>query len=495
MTLLLNLVGPHGIHQSSDFRLTDVTTRRPIEDELGSKQLHHMTSKWIALISFTGFARIGNRKTREWILDSLKASTGSVDEAMAAIASRAAVELRHIPQQNWFLTIVATVIEGGRASRLFVISCVDRPVQPPLSSPLDHFEVYELSTTNSWVLVFGCVPSVTKADRKFLENLNRGRMDPAEIRHCLARVNARSSKKSAGAVSQGCFVSSTTLDGMIVYENFGGTPGITADMADSAQMVEVITKAQGGKPMLRQGRAGATVGSKELTSGPMIVSEGSSLIAKYVSDSPALFVIDSSGNTFKEGAKHPRTNTIDEAADWAKLEEGLLAGTTLHIPFSLTSHSVTINGPDGSKYAFMEIVGMSGDAVLTKNRVTKITLGTAAIHITPGFTHQAKAINTRCDVHSPLTINGVHPHNWGYIVDVVFDASGGTISIQRSAVALRSTNSPLLQPCVTETEELVVVSSANPGEMKISKDQPSASASIEARLFLRDISRTTDSRP
>jgi hypothetical protein len=52
MTLLLNLVGPRGVHQSSDLRLTDVMTRRPIED--GSEQLHHMTNMWSAGISFTG---------------------------------------------------------------------------------------------------------------------------------------------------------------------------------------------------------------------------------------------------------------------------------------------------------------------------------------------------------------------------------------------------------------------------------------------------------
>src|SRR5271163_1206227 len=108
MTLLLNLISPRGIHQSSDFRLTNVITRRSIEDEFGSKQLQHMTSTWIAWISFTGVAQIGHRKTREWILDSLRHAKGSADEAMAELAATAAVELRHVPRKDWFLTIVAT---------------------------------------------------------------------------------------------------------------------------------------------------------------------------------------------------------------------------------------------------------------------------------------------------------------------------------------------------------------------------------------------------
>jgi hypothetical protein len=68
MTLLLILFGPRGSRQSSDYRLTDLVTRRPIEDEFGSKQLEYFASTWSAQTSFTGFAQIGQRKTRDWIL-------------------------------------------------------------------------------------------------------------------------------------------------------------------------------------------------------------------------------------------------------------------------------------------------------------------------------------------------------------------------------------------------------------------------------------------
>src|ERR1700730_2545790 len=105
MTLLINLLGPRGIHQSSDYRLTDLVTRRPIEDEFGSKQLAHVASTWSAQISFTGFAQIGLRKTRDWILECLGHQPQSVDAATAlsGLASTAAVELRHVPRKDWFL--------------------------------------------------------------------------------------------------------------------------------------------------------------------------------------------------------------------------------------------------------------------------------------------------------------------------------------------------------------------------------------------------------
>ena len=117
MTLLLNLLGARGIHQSSDYRLTDLVTRRPIEDEFGSKQLEHFASIWSAQISFTGFAQIGQRKTRDWILECLRRQPQSVDAttALSGLASRAAVELRGVPRKDWFLTIVASPL-----SRRFV---------------------------------------------------------------------------------------------------------------------------------------------------------------------------------------------------------------------------------------------------------------------------------------------------------------------------------------------------------------------------------------
>jgi hypothetical protein len=456
MTLLLNLVGPGGIHQSSDFRLTDVATRRPIDDQFGSKQLEHMTSRWSAWISFTGFAQIGGRKTRDWILDSLKGSLGSADAAMANLAGTAAIELRRVPQKDWFLTIVATVVEPGQATRVFVVSCVDRPGKPPLDQPLDHFEVCELSVDSAQVFIFGCARAVAKADKKFLEKLGRSSADQAEIRRSLARVNARSAKRSGGAVSSGCLVSSTTPDGRNALENFGGAPGVPADVAGSDQILEMIAKAHKGKrPAYKQGRGATAMGAKELTLGPMNISEGSTLVAKYSGDSPVLFVTDSSGSTFKEVPRPAGSKGTDEDAEWAKYEEGSLAGPAHLISFSSTSGSYMFLGPDRSNYGAMEVIGAKGDTTLAKNRAAKITLGTVTIQISDAFRHQAERMRTTWNVPISLTVDGVQPRDWDYAVVMVLDSAGGTVSIQRNSVALRSANYPSPVPCLSESEELV----------------------------------------
>ena len=312
-------------------------------------------------------------------------------------------------------------------------------------------------------------------------------MDQAEIRRSLARVNARSAKRSGGAVSEGCLVSSTMPDCKMASENFGGTPGMTSDMAGSAQMLEIVTKTLKGKrPMVNQVRgAMAEEGTKELTLDPVKLS-GGPLIVKTSGGTGVGFVVDSNGNTFS-AAPRPGASAIDQDAEWAKFEEGKIAGPAREIAFSSSSQSVTFDGPDRSKYGSMEIVGLTGDAVVRKNRVTKITLGTATVHVLPAFKHQPERMRTYWEVLSVLTINGAQPHNWKHTVDMVLDASGGTISIELNSAALRSTKFTSLESRLTESEELVIASSTSPIEMKVSKDQPSASTSTEARLFLRDI--------
>jgi hypothetical protein len=108
--------------------------------------------------------------------------------AMAGLAATAAVELRHIPRKDWFLTVVATVVERGHPPRVLIVSCIDCPQRPQLSEPLDHFEVHEISTDYPQVLIFGCTSLVARADRKFLESLNRSGINQAEIPRSLARV-------------------------------------------------------------------------------------------------------------------------------------------------------------------------------------------------------------------------------------------------------------------------------------------------------------------
>lgn len=487
MTLLLNLVGPRAIHQSSDYRLTTVPTLNPIEDEFGSKQIYHLAGPWMAQISFTGFAQIGNRKTRDWIIECLNRADISSDPAVVLndVAATAAHQLRQVPQERWFLIIVATIYEKG-AIRFFAVSCMGNPMGPPLTQPLDHFQVYEIPTTVPRELIFGRADCVSTADRKFLSNLNRGKLEATEVRRALARINARSARRSNGAVSEGCLVTSTMPDGTSQYENIGGTPGITADTFGTSEMADLFAKLPRSGPLtLTQGASSTGYNVRQITSQPMKLTEGGSLIVKVRSDLPVMFMTNELGRTMHT----PKLRGVDEDTEWAKFEESLLAtpaGPARNVAFSSNSDSLTLKNPDGSIFGIVEIWGAKGDAVVMNNRVSKITLANVAARTGPGFRHSPQPTKDYFFIKSVPTIDGAEPHGWSYTIELSQDGSGCELSIHRNSVALRSTIFPRLSS-VTDSEELVVVSSMRPATIKISSDQPSGSAHVDARLFVRAI--------
>jgi hypothetical protein len=488
VTLLLNLINPQGIHRSSDYRLTDLSTRRTVEDEFGSKQIHHATGNWSAWISFTGIASIGTRKTRNWILEVLGQSAGMTDPtlAMAQLAQRATTELRSVPPKDRILTIVATIRETGLRARVFVISCIERPGMPPLKQPLDHFEAYQVSTDTSRELIFGYTKAVSQADRKFLKRLNRRKAEPEEIRRVLAGINSRSARRSRGLISEGCFVSSTMPDGTGASENFGRTPGIPLDVAGSAEMLRLIEGAQKtNRPVFVQGREVSAKNVRELTSPTMNVSQGSTLVVKTSGGSGIRFVTDSSGNTFKSAPNPSGVQVVEEESEWAKFEEGS-AGSSRRVAYASPSAFYTFNGPNGLTQGNVEISGVSGEAVIAKNRITKITLGTVQVRGFAVLEQPAEALKTLWEIESQPTIDGAQPHGWGYTVDLMLDASGASLSIRRNSVALRPTDATMMS-CVEPSEELIVVSSLRPPVLKISRDRLDTSGVIEARLLLRDI--------
>jgi hypothetical protein len=409
---------------------------------------------------------------------------------LSGLASRAVLELRGVPRKDWFLTIVATVRERSRADRLFVVSCIDRPGKPP-NQLLDHFEVSEISTATPRVLIFGSTHTVTKEDRKLLKQLSRGTVDQAEIRRALARINARSAGRSNGLVSDGCLVTSNTPDGGSASENFGRTPGVTVDKAGSAEALEVILEAQRGKrPVFVQSKGLTWQGPVSDLTLETNFSKGSTALVKCAADTAPLFLTDDVGDTFRSLPRPFGAKVVDRDAEWSQFEAGLKdsapAGPARSIAFSSTSDAYAFNGPSGAKVGVMEIVGSSGDAIVMKHRVTRITLGIVTARAFPTFEHPAQTMKTHWDIRSQLTIDGAQPHEWSYTFDMLLDTAGGTLSIRQNSAGLRSSSFSSLS-CVDDTEELVVVSLMCPASMRISKDQPYMSGHIEARLFIRAI--------
>ncbi len=383
MTLLLNLVGPSGIHLSSDFRLTDILTHRPIEDSFGSKQLPFSFDSWSAHLSFTGIAEVSGRRTLDWLSQALQSMPRSAEPAaaMANLAAVATSEFRRIPKDLRQLTMVAGVIQSGRAAALFVLSCNERPDGPPLSVPLDQFDVYEYSCDSPQVLIFGYTSAVSTADRKFLKKLNRGRLDPEEIRAALARINARSARSSTGLISGGCLVTSVLPGGIVASENFGRTPGVPVHMVGSPDVAALITKSVQGKPAFVQGREVRGKGVATLTTPSMNLSEGSTLIVQVRQQGPGsgtpLFLTDSKGDTLTmipqpQGPLDDKTPEHEEN-EYEETHKGEEIGEPRTFKLLSPTVSALITGPGGLILGTVTIGGMTESVTVQKINWRKLS--------------------------------------------------------------------------------------------------------------------------
>jgi hypothetical protein len=492
MTLLLNLVGPSGIHLSSDFRLTEIRTRRSIEDSFGSKQLPLSFNAWSAHLSFTGIAEINGRKTLDWISQAMQAMPQSTEAsaAMVKLASVATSEFLAIPRSLRQLTIVVAVVQAGHAARLFVLSCSERPDGPPLADPLEQFEVYEFSSDSPQVLIFGYTNAVSVADRKFLKKLNRGRLDPEEIRAALARVNARSAKASNEFISTGCLVTSVLPQGTVASENFGRTPGIPIHMVGSPEEVKLIAQSVTGKPAFVQSREARAEKAHQLTLPPMNVSEGNTLIVKVRQQGPAslLFVTDAVGNTFTAmpGTPGPGDKTPEaEDAEYDETHRGEEVGEPRTFALLSPTVSASITDAKGSTLGAVTIGGVSQNVSIGKNQLTKAVLNAISVQLDPSARYEGRPTELLLNISSKPTIDGAQPHAWTYAIDVLIDGTF-SFSIRRMSMAFRSSHHKSPMAVLGNSEELVMMAPRNRIALKVFSGEPTANAIIEARFVLRD---------
>ncbi len=494
MTLLLNLIGPSGIHQSSDYRLTDIVTRRPVEDAYGSKQLEFSFASWTAQISFTGIAEVGGRKTRDWISQSINGTPqpAEVPTVMANLATRATNELRAVPRDSRQLTIVGTVSETGRPARVFVVSRADRPGGPPLGHALDQFVVYEFSSDKPQVFIFGLVNAVARADIKLLKNLNRGGRDPAEIRAALAEINSRSAKRSGGLISEGCLVTTVLPDGNIASENFGLTPGIPAHMTDSKEIAELIARSFPGKrPVFVQSRRVRPQGKSQVTTVPMNTLPGSTIIVKARGKSMPLFVTDPGGNTYTRMPGPLLTGEEDREVD-SNTQLGGEIGEPRTIAFLSPTTSAPIIAPDGSRLGSITLGGVTGTVTVRKNQLATAALNTITIQMDPSTRYEGEPFSLLLEIPNIPTVDGVQPRSWVYAIDVRVERTY-SFSIRRNSMAFRSTNYKSTMSMIGTSEELKMAAPRNRLLLRVSADNPTASGDIEAGFLMRDFSEQTPS--
>jgi hypothetical protein len=266
MTLILTVANAGGVHQSSDYQLTDLSTGVPVADSAGSKQLHATFERLHLELAFTGVASVGSgtsaRRTIEWLSGELNElhrlqPGASVQEICDALQQRCAAEMKPYGTKG-VLTVVLTFAVVGEPFRVAVISNVDWRRRPPQAR--NRFTVEIHTITKPLTLISGYRDAVPIYERHRLESLARGsNKRPEDIVDVLREINVVAAKNSGGYISEGCWVASQVSDGsarrrsgLNMGPHEGGIPQLLGGL-DISKWVETNFRAAPGKRIgLRQ---------------------------------------------------------------------------------------------------------------------------------------------------------------------------------------------------------------------------------------------------
>lgn len=487
MTLLLSLVGKSGIHLSSDFRLTDVNTRKPIEDVFGSKQLRFSFHSFTAYVSFTGIAQVGQLRTVDWVSQAMSSLSQSMtaEDAILELANAATAQFRNLPKQLRQLTMVIAVVQTQKPARLFVVTCNENLHGPALAEPLEQFATYDLRTYRPETLLYGYTRAVSSADRKFLKKL-KGYGSSEEVRAALARINARSAKNSHGTISSGCVVTSILPGGHAEMQNFGGTPGLLLSSPAEKEIFQQVLP--GKQPVFIQAREARTSGAPTLTTRPMNITKGNALIVTFRSDKPPLFITDSGGNTFIDASAErgwgvtPEEEELEYESSRSDKQIGEPKTIEL-VPGKTTASIVTAAG---AALGTITIDGTAKQLILRKNKIAFEILNSIFVRLDSAVEYRGPSHTMLATIPCKPTIDGIPPIEWNYSIEMAIDKNGCVLSLRKMSVAFRSLNYAKGMKLLSSSEELVLSAPRKRVQLNVSKSSPTATANIEARFLLRD---------
>lgn len=242
MTLILTIANERGVHQSSDYQLTDPRTGDPITDEAGSKQLDAMIPTSMSIqLAFTGVARVtaGGRiiNTREWLQSELQALPPKSDLQTICdiLAKRCARQMKPLTPKGE-LTLVLAVAEIGQPFRVAVISNAQ--------TKKTQFDIQVRTVKKPFHLISGYRDAVPEIERHRLKALARDtEKSPGEIRKALAAINAIAAWKSKGWISEECWIGSQFADGAlrrIETHAFGQVGGTIPQLVGGLDMLQWV---------------------------------------------------------------------------------------------------------------------------------------------------------------------------------------------------------------------------------------------------------------
>jgi hypothetical protein len=267
MTLILTVANSKGVHQSSDYQLTDPTTGASVSDRAGSKQLEASFKGLHLQLAFTGIASGPRGPTIAWLLRELNSlpHNSTFYSICNSLAARCATAMKPLGSRG-VLMLVLTVAEVGKAFRVAQISNVS-PSDWQTPEANTHFDIQVRTAKRPFHLISGFRKCVPLAERQRLKALARAAdRTPEQVRDALTAINATTAQNSGGKVSEGCWVSSQFADGpnrRSASLNVGQHDGVVSSVLRGVDIADWVKKnfqpAPGQKIRLVQ-TAGGTFG-------------------------------------------------------------------------------------------------------------------------------------------------------------------------------------------------------------------------------------------
>jgi hypothetical protein len=209
MTLILTVANSSGVHQSSDYQLTDPGTGAPVSDRAGSKQLDAEFKGLNLQLAFTGVASVrtgsSTQRTIDWLSAELKAlpQDSSLQDICNALSKRGAAAMKPLGPRG-VLTLILACSGVGEPFRVAVVSNAHWGEHPPRAK--DHFDIAIHVIKKPFSLISGFRDSVPPLERHRIRALARA--SAQDIQDGLAAINAIAAGNSQGYVSKECWVTS-----------------------------------------------------------------------------------------------------------------------------------------------------------------------------------------------------------------------------------------------------------------------------------------------
>jgi hypothetical protein len=243
MTLILTIANKNGVHQCSDYQLTDPRTGNPVADTAGTKQLKAGFRGLDIALACTGIARISTRNTIDWLAEELKAlpPNSTLQDICEALQRRCSSEVKKLGPSG-VLTIVLTVSEIGAPYRIATISNAHWGRRPPTAKT--NFEIQVHTVAKPFRLISGYREVVPQRDRQRLKALAKASSkETIEIQDALAEINATAAKNSKGWISENCWIESQFLDGQTVRfqaRNIGQQEGSIREIVEGIDLSDLM---------------------------------------------------------------------------------------------------------------------------------------------------------------------------------------------------------------------------------------------------------------